>query len=846
MTEKVLIKYTTIPQSLYVNRKADEQLKNIVEEMQRPGYVLVARQMGKTNLLFNAKRTLESENRLFVYVDLSNVFTHECDCYRNIIDNILEPNEKLFESILSDIQSLRDKQLPPHKEYSKSLRIVLESFKGDVVIVLDEIDALISVDYSDNIFAQIRSNYFSRTNFPDFERLTYILSGVIEPSALIKDRNKSPFNIGEKIYLDDFTKEEHNTFIEKSSLNLTSEISEEIYGWANGNPRLTFDICSEIETFIASNNNIEVKDLHLIIKRKYLTSFDIAPIDHVRELVKSDKKVRVAILSVLKGQSNSLSDEIKRKLYLYGIINSSFDEETVIKNKVIKNSLSENWLRSVDKESRSQFTYALSLYEDGEFANAIEALLGYLEDPVPPLPEVEACNYYIGYSYYNLKEYEKSYGYFSHDFCEDEYDRSSKSFQGVCKLAMGDFEEGRTILEEVIKQKGHDFAYHNALLNLASNLDPSEADRAFDLYQELYQSTFESEKSREEEMNQLRALSSYYQTEIFINKGNIESAIEKINLAIEHSSLADGVFLKYLRNSIASSKDENIEQTIVDCIVGQNMRFVTGKTYLFSFTQEHLFTYLDLVFNPEYIELFEKLLDYSENVLCKGELNRFELAYLSSKKSEKSEDILNYILSFEKQVNNELLLKIYRGLCFKHSDGSPKYLSYFNKYKKSFHNNEGLIKDDIYLFSLAIKHNSNLNRFKNALELCSLIGDRINASKDEEIQFESLIIYYWNANLNFRLHNTVASILYANKTIELIKESKRDRTSLIDEEGLKAIQEQMEKIKGSSSVGTPVVNVKKYGRNEKVKVKYLNGEIIEGKYKKLMADILSGKCEVIQ
>ncbi len=56
--EKVLKKYTTIPEHLYVEREADFQLESIIKEMQSPGYVLVARQMGKTNLLFHAKRKL--------------------------------------------------------------------------------------------------------------------------------------------------------------------------------------------------------------------------------------------------------------------------------------------------------------------------------------------------------------------------------------------------------------------------------------------------------------------------------------------------------------------------------------------------------------------------------------------------------------------------------------------------------------------------------------------------------------------------------------------------------------------------------------------------------------------
>ncbi|MDZ7817408.1 MAG: AAA-like domain-containing protein [Aliarcobacter sp.] len=238
--EKILRKYTTIPNHLYVERNADKQLKNIIEEMERPGYVLVSRQMGKTNLLFNAIRKLENKDRIFAYVDLSNLFSEEIECYRNIIDSIIEPNEELFGHIESEIYKTRGLNLPPNREYSKSLNILLKEFGGKIIIVLDEIDALRSINYSDHIFAQIRSTYFARTKQPIFNKLSYILSGVIEPTELIKDRNKSPFNIGEKIYLDDFTFEEHNDFIEKSKLKVSNTISKFIYSWTNGNPRLTF------------------------------------------------------------------------------------------------------------------------------------------------------------------------------------------------------------------------------------------------------------------------------------------------------------------------------------------------------------------------------------------------------------------------------------------------------------------------------------------------------------------------------------------------------------------------------------------------------------------------------
>lgn len=54
--EKVLKPYTIIPDRLYVPRDADRQLAEIINDMQRPGYVLVSRQMGKTNLYYMRRK----------------------------------------------------------------------------------------------------------------------------------------------------------------------------------------------------------------------------------------------------------------------------------------------------------------------------------------------------------------------------------------------------------------------------------------------------------------------------------------------------------------------------------------------------------------------------------------------------------------------------------------------------------------------------------------------------------------------------------------------------------------------------------------------------------------------
>ncbi len=839
--EKILKKYTSIPQHLYVNRSADEQLKRIVDEMQRPGYVLVARQMGKTNLLFNAKRTLEHEKRLFVYVDLSNVFEQERDCYRNIIDNVLEPNEVLFEEIEAAIGELRSKNFPPHKEYSKCLRVILNFFEGDVVIVLDEIDALRSVDYSDNIFAQIRSNYFSRTNFPVFERLTYVLSGVIEPTELIKDRNKSPFNIGDKIYLEDFSFEEHNSFIEKSKLKVPEDISNEIYRWTNGNPRLTFDICSSLENLILEDATINSSILDDLIKRKYLTTYDIAPIDHIRELVKTDKKVRNAVLLIQQNKNNELSDEIKKKLYLYGIINSRFNEASEIKNLIIKKSLSEEWIKAIDKETQDNYSYGLDKMGQGEFKEAINALTDFILNSNPSKIQIEACNYNIGFALYKTGNLNKAIQYFNKNYNEVLYKRNSKSFLGICKIGTEDIQNGIDILEEVIVNKTHDFAFRNAMFNLATNISSDNSKRALLLYDELYNSTFESKDDIGlDEINKLRTLIHYYKALIYIENGDESFVIPAINKALTYATVEDSLYLKYVNYNISSKDDLVID--IVNTIVDEELKFDTKNDYDISFSRTHLLEYLCLCYSPLDKQYFEKLLEYSYKHLFNEQLEKHQIAYqaTTARMSKFRLDLLNYILESKNSMSESVLCRIYNDIALNFPE--KNFFKKFNNYIKLFKKIDSVSTDDINLYSRAIKNYYEKGRFDEALQLCEEIETKVKNTDDELLKFELLIIDYFYAYIYYKLQNKKVAIQYAEKTIKSITYSKRKTTSAIGEEGLKSIIEQMEHVKKLCSPQKPIINSKKISRNDIIKVKYKDGRIVENKYKKLSKDIKSNKC----
>lgn len=851
---KILRKFTTIPSHLYVDRNADSQLINIIEEMDRPGYILVARQMGKTNLLINAKRKLQSENNVYAYIDLSNVFANEKDCYRNIIDMVIASNEDLFSEISPIIEKERSEQeLPPHKEHLKELRKLLKAVDDKIVIILDEIDALRTAEYSDKIFAQIRSTYFARTTFPELEKLTYILSGVIEPSDLIKDRNKSPFNIGEKIYLDDFSFSEHCTFIEKSQLNISESISKEIYNWTNGNPRLTFDICSEIEDL--NGNGITKEDLETLIKNKYLKTYDVAPIDHIRELVKGNKTIRKAIREINNGNTE-LSDSLKKKLYLYGIISSDFDSTKInIKNKVIQLALSNDWLNSLDKDNADLFTLGQEKINEGEFKVAIS----YLEEYVSNAENITSRNknlslYKIGFAYYKLSDFPNALEAFKKtEFKTDKdfqfYYYSNAAYIGVTYFALYKYADGAQYLEKVIDEYQQGYPYRHALLNLSSYYSKIDVDKALELYIKLKKHLYiDVDDLTESEILRLKASVRYNICDLLNRKGLVKEAKQELEKAKKYDIKTFTPTLLLKEFILDGSSNIEILKTIVEQIISNEITF-EDSIYSAKFSENTLFSILLQLFFFKEMDLFDKLIDYSTETLFKKTRTKFELLLIISSISSNKKisiEICELIISEEGLINDDkILLFTYRSLSLL-TFNNGNHLKYFSNYLKLFKDLSFEIKhEDLNAFAYAIKKNSDLGRISDALSFCNIISARFD-NIDDDLRFEGLIIYYWYSHLYFRLKDRTSAIKYAEMTLEIITRSKKKNNSSIDEKGLNEIKDQMIRIKKASISGIPIIRKeRKYGRNEIVKVRYLDGNQVSGKYKKYEADIIAERCKII-
>ncbi len=233
----------------YVVRAADTELfENI--RLGEFCYVLNTRQMGKSSLMIRTANRLRAEGHAVVVLDLTAVgqnLTPEqwYDGLLSLLGAQLSPEiEDSLEDFWQD-----NVRLGPMQRFMEAMRnIVLPVIKTSyrsLVVFVDEIDAVRSLPFSaDEFFAGIRESYNRRTQDAEFHRITYCLLGVATPADLITESRMSPFNIGRRIVVTDFTASEAEPLSQR--LPGGALMLERVLYWTGGHPYLTQRMCKAL------------------------------------------------------------------------------------------------------------------------------------------------------------------------------------------------------------------------------------------------------------------------------------------------------------------------------------------------------------------------------------------------------------------------------------------------------------------------------------------------------------------------------------------------------------------------------------------------------------------------
>jgi len=285
----------------YVVRNVDDDFLAAVEK--RDSIVLVkgARQIGKTSLLARGLQKARDTGAQVATIDFQTLNVEKL----KTIDDFFSTLATLIIKRLKLGFSYKDcwDGISEGSEYFRDFAIrALNSTNAHMVWGMDEVDRLFNCDYGSEVFGLFRSFHNARASEPHepWKRLTLAMAYATEARLFIKDQNQSPFNVGVRLELTDFSIKEvewlNDKIKEECSLALpplTQTEIEKFHGFINGHP---FLVRASLDAMVRDKLTwAECKNV--IIEERGLFGLHLR---RIMELLQLDEDMQAAVVAILK------------------------------------------------------------------------------------------------------------------------------------------------------------------------------------------------------------------------------------------------------------------------------------------------------------------------------------------------------------------------------------------------------------------------------------------------------------------------------------------------------------------------------------------------------------------
>jgi hypothetical protein len=224
----------------YISRAADDEFRQAIAR--RAAIVLVkgARQVGKSSLLARALADARQRRASVAFTDIQALGLDDLRSSSTLYQAL---GRSIAEQIglTSSILNTWNDNDSPNTNFSRYVQRSVLRTQQHVVWGLDEVDRLVGREYAVDVFGLFRSWHNRRALDPaaPWGRLTLAIAYATEPHLLIADVNQSPFNVGVRVSLEDFSAAEVLALNERHGSVLESPAAvQRLMALVGGNPYL--------------------------------------------------------------------------------------------------------------------------------------------------------------------------------------------------------------------------------------------------------------------------------------------------------------------------------------------------------------------------------------------------------------------------------------------------------------------------------------------------------------------------------------------------------------------------------------------------------------------------------
>lgn len=225
----------------YIERTADKDCKTYLNKAAAITlFIQAPRQMGKSSLIHRLidQATSKRYEKKCVFIDFQK-FPEEYfkDERKLLIELCL-----MIGDALGIPEAINQYWLGPRANIrmcSNYLsRYLIPQINGPFILAMDEVERLLTSPFKTNFFGMLRTWHNDRVHDENFAKMTLFLSSSTESYLLIDNPYQSPFNVAERIDLQDFTEEEVNELNRRHSYLLTQKQIRNLMQEIGGHPYL--------------------------------------------------------------------------------------------------------------------------------------------------------------------------------------------------------------------------------------------------------------------------------------------------------------------------------------------------------------------------------------------------------------------------------------------------------------------------------------------------------------------------------------------------------------------------------------------------------------------------------